>query len=421
MKNRQRDGAKTNGHSSQVGTDRIEEINLFDYLHVIVRWKRFIAWNVGVIAVLTVIIVLILPNWYKSTATIIPPKQKSTLPSLGQLTRDLLPLASLSRLTASPDAYNYLAILKSRSAMEAVVIQFNLFEVYDIADRSMEKAVKALEDNVKFELEQEGTISIQVWDKDPQRAADMANFFAQQLNEISIRLGTQEAKNNREFIERRYLQVQVDLAAAEDSMRTFQQKYGIYALPEQTKAAVSGAADLKAQALLREVELGVLERTAGKENPITRSKALEVSEINRKLREMKYGTGEEFTQSSLDLFVPFAKVPELGLQYLRLFREVEIQNKLLEYILPLYEQAKVEEQKEVPVILVLDKAVPAERKDRPPRTIIVLSTTILAFFFSLLFLFLMETYRTRQASTNPLESKLAGLVNRVARRYKIEV
>jgi uncharacterized protein involved in exopolysaccharide biosynthesis len=421
MKSRPRDGSKTNGDSSLTGGDRWNEINLFDYLHVIARWRRFIGLNVGAIAILTVLITLLLPNWYKSTATIIPPKQKSTFPNIGQLTRDLLPLASLNRLSASQDAYNYLAILKSRSAMEAVITRFDLFDVYGISDRSMEKAIKALGDNSKFDLEQEGTISIQTWDKDPQRAADMANYFADQLNQISIRLGTQEAKSNREFIERRYVQVQQDLKAAEDTMRTFQQTYGIYALPEQTKAAVSGAADLKAQSLLREVELGVLERTTGKESPITRAKALEVSEINRKLREMKYGTGEEFTQSSLDLFVPFAKVPELGLQYLRLYRDVEIQNRLLEYILPLYEQAKVDEQKEVPVILVLDKAVPAERKDRPPRTIIVLSTTILAFFFSVLFVFLMESYRTRQASANPLENRLAGFVNRVARRYKVEV
>jgi uncharacterized protein involved in exopolysaccharide biosynthesis len=61
------------------------------------------------------------------------------------------------------------------------------------------------------------------------------------------------------------------------------------------------------------------------------------------------------------------------IKYLRFYRDLEIQNKILEVILPMYEQAKVEEQKSIPSILFIDKAVPAEIKYGPKRLFYIAS------------------------------------------------
>ena len=90
--------------------------------------------------------------------------------------------------------------------------------------------------------------------------------------------------------------------------------------------------------------------------------------------------GLNLTGNGINVFVPFKKVPDLGGEYTRRFREVEIQYKILQFITPLYEQAKVEEKRQTPSVLILDKAGPAERKSKPK----VLLYALLAFVSSLL-------------------------------------
>jgi hypothetical protein len=50
---------------------------------------------------------------------------------------------------------------------------------------------------------------------------------------------------------------------------------------------------------------------------------------------------------------------------------------MVEFLLPLYEQAKFDEQKDTPIILSIDKAVPSDKKVYPPRLIY---TIIISFF-----------------------------------------
>ena len=76
-------------------------------------------------------------------------------------------------------------------------------------------------------------------------------------------------------------------------------------------------------------------------------------------------------------------IPELGLQQFRMYRNIFIQSKILEVLVPVYEQTRLEEKKEVPSVVVLDRAVPAERKTKPKRMLIVLISTLSAAFLTL--------------------------------------
>jgi uncharacterized protein involved in exopolysaccharide biosynthesis len=84
------------------------------------------------------------------------------------------------------------------------------------------------------------------------------------------------------------------------------------------------------------------------------------------------------------LLIPFKQAPELGSEYLKIYRNLEIQYKILEFIQPMYETARVEEVRNTPSVIVLDRAGPAERKSKPKGSIyapiaFVLSL-ILAYF-----------------------------------------
>lgn len=400
--------------------DAPDTVNLFSFLQVLAKWRRFLLINVLVIAVGVAVYIFLTPNTFRASASIIPPKEDSGLSgTITQLTKDFLPSGVLGKFGANKGAYNYLAILESRRAMEAVAKKFELAKVYDVSSGSMEKTIAALRDNAAFDIEENDNISVAVVDIDPRRAADMANYFVDLLNEISIDLGTREATNNRLFIEKRYKSALDDMRNAEDSLRAFQKKYGIYALPEQTKAAIEEAAAIKAQASLAEVELGILERSLGADNTTTALKRTELSELNNKLRRIKYGSGVAAGAESSEMFPPFKDIPDLGIKYLRLYREFEIQTKILQFAIPMYEQAKIDEQKTVPVVLVLDRAVPPEKKYAPKRTIVVLVAAMLAFFLFSFCVFLMESFLHRRGAGTSIESGIRRRIERLMRFYRV--
>ena len=105
-----------------------------------------------------------------------------------------------------------------------------------------------------------------------------------------------------------------------------------------------------------------------------------------------------------------AKIPEAGLEAVRLYRDVAIQQKIVEFLVPMYEQARIDEQKDVPVILVLDKAVPPEKKARPKRFIIVVVWNIVGFILSVLFIFGREAAKRLQQAgkTTKLSQEVKG-------------
>jgi tyrosine-protein kinase Etk/Wzc len=389
--------------SREKSDGELNEVRPMDYVHVLVKWRRFIIINVLVFAAVIAGISFLLPNWYKATVSILPPKDRSMsggLSALAQLTRNFSPLSALTKLTTPQDVYNYIAILKSRTAMEAVINKFHLVDVYETSNRSMEKTIKELEENTNFEVQDEGNFTIEVLDKDPQRAAAIANFFVETLNRISIDLGTQEARSNRQFIEKRVEEVKASLRVAEDSLKAYQEERGLIILPEETSSSISVIAELYATKERKATELAVLERTVGRNNPLYQQAAIELSELNKRI----------------------ATIPQTALSSIRLYRNAAIQQKIYEFLLPLYEQAKIDEQRDVPVVLILDKGVPPERKDRPKRLFILLTALVLGLMITSFFVFLSESVRARHKErTGSVDLPQKSLIRRIQGFYKVEV
>ncbi len=110
-----------------------QEPSFIKYLSVLLQWKKFIITNFLIITMIAVVISFILPKWYKSTASLLPPKQPDIFGSFsatGSLLKGLGGLGKLGGLGQKPNAYNYFAILHSRTTMEAVINKFNLASVY---------------------------------------------------------------------------------------------------------------------------------------------------------------------------------------------------------------------------------------------------------------------------------------------------
>lgn len=382
---------------------------LIEFLSVITKYRKFISRFVVLATVATTIITLLMPKWYKSTASVFLAEKTDILGALegvSSLAKAFSPAKALTSLTGNPETDRYLAILKSGTVLNAVIQKFDLVKVYDITSYPGEKTAKELLNNTEFKVEDEGNLTVTVYDKDPQRAADMANFFIEVLNNTNTELQVQNARSNRQFIEERYNKNLKDLAGAEDSLKAFQKKYGVIAMPEQTEASIKAAAEITAQLALKEVQAGVLRRTQSPEHPSVVAAMIEIDEIHRKLSQMNSGAG--LAAGEMKVFVPFSKVPDLGGEYIRKYREVEIQYKILQFITPLYEQAKVEERRQTPSVLVLDTAAPAERKSKPKVSLYALMALVISLVVSFFVVFTLELIE-RLKRSNP--QRFASIVS----------
>jgi uncharacterized protein involved in exopolysaccharide biosynthesis len=371
------------------------DLAAWDYVLALYQRRKLLALNFVVVAAITTIIVFLLPKWYQATAVVMPPKKDLGVLGLSSAIANL-PLGGFDLLKGSEEAMTYMAILKSRTVREAVVNKFDLIRVYEEDD--IEKTLKAFDDNIDLALEREGTITISILDKSPERAAGMANAFAEFLDSVNVELNIQKARNNRVFIEKRFTQNKEDMRRAEEEMRAFQERYGAIALPVQTEAAIKGAASLVAEIMATEVELGVKQKSLTPTHIQVIETKNKLLELNKKLNEMKYGSAPapgatNGAAKSDHIFIPFTEVPEVGLEFARRYREVEVQKTLYQFLIQQYEQAKIQEAKDVPTIQILDRAVPPIHKTKPKRVLTILLVTLSATLLLVIFIFMVERFR----------------------------
>ncbi|MGB2957375.1 MAG: Wzz/FepE/Etk N-terminal domain-containing protein [Bacteroidota bacterium] len=401
-------------HGRQKGQETAPDAGALTVLFTILtRSWRFVAmWVFLSVAGATVVSLLITPQ-FKSTTSVFPSEEADLLGGLegvSTLAKSLAPrgLGSIGRNT---ELDRYMAILHSGRVLGAVIKEFDLVSVYEITQYPGERTVKKLLENVEITVEDEGYITISVYDEDPQRAAAMANFFVESLNRTNTEMKVLNAKGNREFIQNRYDENLIDLTAAEDSLKEFQKRFGIVAMPEQVEESIKATSEMAARAAMLEVELATLKRTQSSEHPLVRAAEIEIQELRRKLDQITQGTGLE--DGEMKLLIPFAKVPDLGAEYLRRFRDVETQYRILQFLTPLYEQAKVEENRSTPSVLVLDRAYPAERKSRPKRMLIVLGAFFVALISSIAIVAIREKWRSEREANSPVYQAASAFADRV--------
>lgn len=398
-----------------------KEPKFSDYMYILYKWKKFLLINLLIVTAVSVAITFMIPPKYKATATVmIPPENSLGLGALTGLISGKSSAGSLgSKLLGISNSSEdiLLAILNSRTALTNVINKFKLMKYYEIDDANMDKTLKAFNADLSFSPNQFGMLEISVLNKNPQKSAEIANYFTKILDSLNIVINVEQAKNNRVFIEQRYQKNLVDLRNSEDSLYRFQKKYGVFAVPEQMEVAVKAAAEIESQLAQKEMEAFFTRQQFGESSPQYQGAQAQVKLLKDKVLELK--KADQLSETSNVLF-PFKEIPDISINYLRNFRNVEIQNKILEFILPIYEQAKVEEQKSIPTIAVLDKAVAPGLKDSPKRSFIILSLVFLSVFVMIPMIYIGEGSLRKTIYRNPLEIKGANLFRKLTKIYRLK-
>ncbi len=365
--------------------------SLIEFLTIVVKHRWFLFLFVFIITASATIYALLSPKWYKASASVLPAEQTDFLGSFGglsSLVKGFSPSKGLAALTGTTELDRYIAILKSGTLINDVIQKFNLRKEYDREDDYYEKVVKEFLSNLEIEVQDEGNLLVSVYDKKPQKAADIANYMVAKLNEINTRLSVTNAKANREFIEKRYMENISYITQLETDMKDFQEKYGVVAVPEQLEATVKAMSEIYADLAQKEVALNVIRRTYGDYSPMLNQAEIEVQELQKKINIINAGT--DISKDGVNLIIPFKKAPDLANKYLKIYRDIEIQYKILEFVQPMYEQAKVEEVRNTPSVLILDKAGPPELKAKPKGSLYFLISFLISSFIALIIIFSLE-------------------------------
>jgi uncharacterized protein involved in exopolysaccharide biosynthesis len=357
-----------------------EEINLLDLIWIIAKNSKMIVLLTGAAVVLSGITSLLLPNIYCAKTEILLSQQDQggKLTSMAQM-EGLAGFAG-DMLAGESTIDLYVEILRSEALKDIIIDRFHLMDVYDKESRL--DTYKTFDDNLST-VNEAGVLSISVEDRDPKRSTDITNALVEELEKVTVKLNIVGAERNKKFFEKRLVKSKVDLAKAEDKLKAYQAKNKALDVTEQTKATIEGVARLKAELTVKEVQLASLRAYMTDEND--EIKTIKASIINLKERiDSMEGSG---SGSSI---LTVGAVPALGQEYLRLTRDLKIQESIFELLTNQYEMAKLYEAKDFPGIYILQQARIPDKKVKPKRLLIVIIYTLFAFLLSITFAFLRE-------------------------------
>lgn len=353
------------------------------------QWRRFIALFTGAVAVAAVVISLLIPNWYFASARVLTPDDSG---SSGLLSAALGNLSGAARSLiggGGGDYTRYLALLNSRRILDATVERFDLVRVYDLEDAKdpQGEARALLAENAAFDVDLEfDYLSIGVNDTDPERAAAIANYLVEKLNEVNAELSSQNAGTYRRYVQQRYEQNLRDLDSARVAMQRFQEQTGVIELPTTVEAYLNSMAALRADVAQAEILYGQSRRQYGEDNPATQAARDLAAAARTEEQRLLRGRAEIMP-------VPFRELPAVASRYARLYQEMLIQSEMLKVIQPLYEQAKFEEERDKEAVQVVDPAMIPVKKAGPRRSVICVAATFSAFLLAVIFALLYEWLR----------------------------
>jgi len=361
-----------------------EEINLLELLRVIARRKSVIIKICSATVIIAVCYSLTLKNIYTASAKILPPQKESGggLSALLSQAGGLAALAGgMGGLGGSTDLY--LGILKSRSVADAVIKRLNLQKEFKA--KTIDDARKKLDAAVKFKSGKDGIISIDADSKDPQKAAQLANTFVDELGRRSVELNLSKEGTERVFLEKRLEVVKQDLRNAENDMKAFQEKNKTFKVDSQATVAVEGIARLKAEIISKEVQLASLRNTMTDENSDVKTLQAGIGRLKSQLVSLTGNGGS-------DIIPAVGNIPSLGVEYVRKMRDLKTQEAIFELLTKQYEVAKINEAKDTSSLQVLDEAVVPLKKSKPSRSLIVILAGVMAFFASIFIVFIQEYF-----------------------------
>jgi tyrosine-protein kinase Etk/Wzc len=361
------ENATSNAQASMGDMQDDDEISLLDLLQVIVDNLRLLVLGPLVCGLAALGISFVIAPTFTAKTQFLPPQQQQSsaanmLASLGALGG----LAGAASGLKSP-ADQYVAFMKSVSVQDALIERFKLLEKYEAKIKT--DARVSLTGNVRIASGKDGLISVEVDDKDPKFAADLANAHVEELRNLLGRLAVTEAQQRRMFFEKQLQITKENFTKADLALKSSGINSSV--LKSSPASAVEAVARLKAGISVQEVKLGTMRNYLTESSPDFKQALSELASLKSQLS--KAEKEEPASQGASD--------------YVARYREFKYQETMFELFAKQFELAKVDESREGAVIQVLDFAGTPERKAKPKKAMIAIIAALVSGFALLLFVF----------------------------------
>jgi uncharacterized protein involved in exopolysaccharide biosynthesis len=335
------------------------EISVIDLLRPLIQGRRWLAASAVLAAGAGFLVASLLPKWYSARTVFLPPHQQQS-----SATAAMVQLGALAGLAGSvgglkSPADQYIALMQSATTSDRIIDQFKLMEVYEAKLRV--DARNLLSENVRISAgKKDGLIMIEVDDREPQRAANIANAYVESLRFLTTRLAVTEAQQRRAFFEQQMNEAKQRLTQAQLALGSV--GLGSDVLKAEPRSAAESYARLRAEAIAAEVRLQTLRRTMTDNAPEVKQQETLLSA----LRQQVTRTEEQDNTGG-------------GSEYITKYRNFRYEEALFDIFAKQYELARVDESREGAIIQVVDAATPPERNAGPKRLLIAALSGILAF------------------------------------------
>lgn len=380
----------------------MKKIDLIYLLRVLYKWKMFLIIGFICLSIISVGTSLIVPLTFSSSATIIPPGGNSLLSSIlpTSMTKGLGGLIGGAKSDPESGINKLFAILKSRDLAEKVIEEFSLMEKYGTA--TMEDAIMAFNGNLSTSLTEESTIAISFKEKTaffhPDEdeleikiwVKDIMEFIVAELDKKYSDLETQKARFERITIEKRYNENIEELEIAEQNFKIFSETYGIINLPMQVEVSIKAISELEYQMIQENLKLELLKNSFSFGNEKIVQQEFLIQRLKKNIETLKL---EGSSIDSMSIMPSFSETPQLALTYVRLERELLVQNTIYELLTQQYEQIKIQETKDTPSIQFIDYPQIPEKRSSPRRALLVILMVGIGAFLLFVYIIIKEIYR----------------------------
>ncbi len=363
------------------GQDKFE-INLLGVVIVLAKYIKLIVAAPVVASIIALIVTFQSPNFYTADTTFMPPKQASSalaIASLGTLP-GMFGGGGGGIMSGTDDIY--IALLNSRTMQDALIKRFKLMQVYKTT--SQQGARGALAGATQVKSSKDGLIHIMITEKNPKRAALLANGYVDALLQMNNEQALSEANRNRNLAEAEFIKAKNRLGDAELAIKQLQEQTGFIMVGPQIGM-------LQATIKSTELELADMRAFATPNNP-------EYIRTRQKLDNLRAEIGKAQAGSRT-----VSNVPERILDFTKKTKELKYAEALYEMALQQLTLANISAARSESSIRVIDRALVPEQKSGPFRSNSVAIAAIAALFVAVIIAFLIEAYQRSKTNGESVE------------------
>jgi uncharacterized protein involved in exopolysaccharide biosynthesis len=371
----------------------MSELNFSKIIQVLKINSKKLILTILILDILLVSYSFIMPQMFKSELVILPPKNSSSGSSLSNFISSLGGAGLSIGGVGESKSGLYADILKSKTVANKVSKRLSLDTLSMFSKFNELELQNLLSSMIETKVDKSGLIRL-VCELKTDYLADeneieftknlvkeLTDAFGIALDEVLKDKNNSSAKSSRIYIENEIDKYKIKLDSVSVALQKFQEENNILEIEEQTQAIVKNAIDLGSKILEYENELNLAKLQM---NP--NSSSIKILEDQVVLMKSQYARIQDGGLADDNFSIPLSKVPDLARRFADLYRDREIVEKVLLYLETQRHQEFIQEEKDTPVIEILDYAYKPIKKSAPQRSLMLILGTIIFSIFTSIFI-----------------------------------